>query len=118
VQTDILARDTAAEFRVYAIWFNMYPGDDRSRWDVTLLEDARVTRLWDEQKIVGRWLVDQKVVDYDGDTLWDAYLLFGPKAIWDATLARLISWGEPVYLRKRELEGALSSILGESSPQI
>ena len=118
MQTDILARYAAAELRVYAIWFNMYPGDDRSRWDDALMADPRVTRLWDERKIVGRWLVDHKVVNYAGEVLWDAYLLFGPQAVWGATPAPLISWGEPVYLRKRVLEFALSSILGESSPQI
>ena len=115
MQTEILAQDPSAELRVYAIWFDMYPGDDRSRWDDTLLADPRVTRLWDEQKAVGRWFVDHEVVNYSGEVLWDAYLLFGPEAIWDASPSPLISWGEPVYRKERQLLDALLPLLSEFS---
>ena len=115
MQTDILAQNPSVELRPYAVWFNMYPGDDRSKWDDTLMADPRVTRLWDEQKSVGRWLVDHMVVDYSGEVLWDAYLLFGPEATWDATPALLISWGEPVYRKERQLKAALLSILSQGS---
>lgn len=113
MQTEILAQNPLAVLRVYAIWFNMYPGDDRSKWDDTLIADPRVTRLWDERKTVGHWLVDHEVVDYAGEILWDAYLLFGPEAIWDETPAPLVSWGQPVYRTEHQLQTALSPLLGE-----
>ena len=115
MQSEILAQNPSAELRVYAIWFNMYPGDHRSKWDDTLIADPRVTRLWDEQKIVGRWLVDHGVVDYAGEVLWDAYLLFGPEAIWDEMPAPLISWGEPVYRTEHQLKTALSPLQSKFS---
>ncbi len=104
---EILAKKPSAELRVYAIWYNMYPGDERSKWDNTLIRDSRVTYLWDEEKIVGRWLVEHKVVDYSREILWDAYLLFGPGAEWDSIPSPLISWGAPVYHRRQELEAAI-----------
>ncbi len=106
VQTELLVRYPKAEVQVYAIWYNMYPGDDRSKWDRTLIRDSRVTCLWDENKIVGRWLVEHSVVHYTEEILWDAYLLFGPEAEWDAIPAPLIGWGSPVYYRGQKLKDA------------
>ena len=42
------------QLRVYAIWFNMYPGDSRQRWPDTLLTDARVRHYWDEGRGIGQ----------------------------------------------------------------
>jgi mercuric reductase len=108
---EILNKHPGVNLKVYSIWFNMYPGDDRSKWNNTLLSDSRVTQFWDENKIVGRWMVDQKVVDYPRQILWDAYLLFGPEAEWQDTPSPLISWGMPVYHRRHKLMNDLLPLL-------
>ena len=33
MQHQILQKDPTADLKVYAVWFNMYPGDARWRWD-------------------------------------------------------------------------------------
>ena len=109
VHTEILATNPSIDLRVYAIWFNMYPGDQRSKWDGSLLSDPQVTQFWDEKKIVGRWLVERGVVDYAAPILWDAYLLFGPEAVWESIPSPLLSWGEPVYRQQRKLKRAMQS---------
>ena len=38
---------------MYAIRFNMYPGDARARWPSTLMTDARVAHYWDENRAAG-----------------------------------------------------------------
>ena len=55
MQTELLAKYPKADLRVYAIWFNMFPGDARSKWPPSLLTDHRVIHRWDEGKIVGMW---------------------------------------------------------------
>jgi hypothetical protein len=63
-----------------------------------------VTFYWDEETSVDRRLVEDNVVGYRCEILWDAYLLFGPEADWDTVPTTLISWGEPVYRRERQLK--------------
>ena len=111
MQTEILAANPSADLRVYAIWFNMYPGDERSKWDNSLITDSRVTYYWDEAAIVGRSLVKNNVVQYKYEILWDAYLLYGPEAAWQAVLPAPMSWGDPVYLRKQQLKDAILPLL-------
>ena len=112
VQKEILAKDSTIDLRVYAIWFNMYPGDRRSRWNPKRISDPRVMHYWDEKKIVGRWLVDQQIVDYPDEVLWDAYLLFGPEASWNETPRILNTWGRPVYPDRKRLAASLIELLG------
>ncbi|MCZ6529203.1 MAG: mercury(II) reductase [Chloroflexi bacterium] len=100
---ELLNKYPSADLRVYAVWFNMYPGDHRSNWRADLLSDPRVTNFWDEGKLVGRWVVEQKIVDHPRSILWDAYLLFGPEAKWEDLPEPLIGWGKPVYHRRHKL---------------
>ncbi len=114
---ELLNPNPDADLKVYSIWYSMYPGDDRSKWDEKLLTDPRVTQFWDEEKIVGRWMVDQEVVDYPREILWDAYLLFGPDAKWDGIPEPLVSWGTPVYHRRHKLKSGLMPLL-EKEPVV
>ena len=54
MQRTLLDPDIQAPLRVYAVWFNMYPGDARARWRDTLLTDPRVRHYWDDQGLLGR----------------------------------------------------------------
>ena len=89
----------------------MYPGDKRSRWSPKHISDPRVMHYWDEKKIVGKWLVDQQIVDYADEILWDAYLLFGPEASWNETPRTLNTWGRPVYPNRKRLAASLKELL-------
>jgi mercuric reductase len=108
---ELLEPNPDADLRVYSIWFNMYPGDHKSRWNPDLLTDPRVTHYWDKDKLIGRWMVEQKVVDYPRRTLWDSYLLFGPEAAWEETPAPLVGWGMPVYHRRHKLKAEIAPLL-------
>jgi len=101
VQTKILARYPGANLRVYAIWFNMFPGDARSKWRPDVLTDPRVIHRWDEGKVVGRWYGERtsslrpKLTaesNWNGEILWDSYLLYGPEAHWDDVPTGVIHW--------------------------
>ena len=53
-QEALLARNEQPALRVYAVWFNMFPGDSREYWRPDLLTDSRVVHLWDDERSVGR----------------------------------------------------------------
>jgi len=81
VQQEILAKHPTANLQVYVVWFAMLPGDQLSAWDAELMSDPRVTRLWDEQRVAGRWFA--QYIEHAQDVIWDGYLLYGPDATWD-----------------------------------
>jgi len=84
VQHEILDNNPTADLRVYTIWFNMYPGDARWRWDGAGLTDARVEHFWDEQKAVGSWF--SATLTHRGNPTWDFYALY-PRPGQQCTLA-------------------------------
>src|SRR5262245_21842491 len=92
---------------MYAIWFNMYPGDSRDRWRDALLTDARVRHYWDERRAIGQLYLQllpemwQKrtpdTVLPDADALWVAYMLYAPDAQWTDRHPDVIAWGSPIF---------------------
>jgi hypothetical protein len=113
VQKELLDKYSNANLRVYAVWFNMMPADSRAKWSANLLTDSRVIHRWDEPKTLGRWFGPRTAVMKsqltpdstwnDGDVLWDAYLLYGADAKWDAEPAGLINWGRTIVAARESL---------------
>jgi hypothetical protein len=95
-----------------AIWMPMLATDARSEWSEGLLEDRRVVHFWDEERVAGRWLAEADVggLGYSG-IVWDAYLLFGPDAVWDSELGPLVGSGAPVVGAADRLGEQLRSLL-------
>ena len=107
MQQEILAKDPAADLRVYAVWFNMLFGDSRSRWDGDGMADPRVVHLWDERKEVGDWFSAN--VTHAQGTTWDFYALYGPEA---RDLSDTMSTGRTIIGRHGELQAAMQALLG------
>ena len=114
MQQTLLGPHREAPLRVYAVWFNMYPGDARERWRPTLLPDARVRHYWDEPRSIGRLYLQllarlwpsraaESVVP-QADALWDAYLLYAADARWDDDPPAVISWGSTILETQQTLE--------------
>lgn len=62
-----------------------------------MITDPRVEHFWDEQKVVGRWFAKQDNPQADdSDIVWDAYLLYGPDAQWNARPEPLIDQGATI----------------------
>ncbi len=115
MQNELLPKYAKANLRAYAIWFNMFPGDDRSKWPPNLLTDARVIHRWDEPKAVGLWYAPHTASIRselapgsqwrDGAILWDAYLLYGTDTKWsDTPTAGLIHWGRTIVAGRETLK--------------
>jgi hypothetical protein len=106
VQNDILANNSAADLRVYAVWFNMYTGDARWRWDGDGLVDPRVAHFWDEQKTVGNWFSTN--LTHRGSPTWDFYALYAPDA---RDLNAPLSMGGTIINRRDQLNTSLRPLL-------
>ncbi|MGH8932524.1 MAG: hypothetical protein ACRDZO_18345 [Egibacteraceae bacterium] len=111
---EILQAHPEAELAVYTIWLPMLPTDSRARWDDHVLNDPRVTHLWDEERVVGRWLADHGLGD--APVTWDAYLLFGPDGRWEDTPPDPAGAGAPVIGLIEDLMAELSSVSGVHAP--
>jgi hypothetical protein len=123
VQKELLAKYPTADMRVYAVWFNMYPGDARSKWPPSLLTDARVTHRWDERKLAGRWYGERAASmrsqltpesKWEGEILWDSYLLYGADAKWDDAPTDLIHWGRSIVAGRETLRQDLDRLFGRT----
>lgn len=104
MQSEILEQHPDAEIEVYAVWFNMFPGDDRKKWPEGLLTDSRVHNYWDEGKTVGR-LFGEHVTRKNASVIeWDAFILFGPEAEWGDTIPQpVFSWGRTIVGSRKKL---------------
>jgi hypothetical protein len=111
VQQEILQKNPSAQVRVYAIWFDMLPGDGRAEWDGGYLTDPRVVHLWDERKVAGDWFAAH--VSHNPGTEWDAYFLYGPQAAWEREPSRLVGWGRTVIGKRAQLQSDIAPLLSD-----
>ena len=91
----------------------MYPSDARDRWRADLLADPRVEHWWDERRVVGTRLLRELAPhqarrapgskEFRDAVLWDAYLLFDPKAQWSGTMPTPVSWGYTILAAREAL---------------
>ena len=82
-------------------------GDNKAAWDKDVLDDPRVTQLWDAQQIVGSWLQTQ------GGAFWDTFLVYGPDTRWDSEPDGSLASGSPIIGATGELEQGLLPLIGK-----
>jgi hypothetical protein len=101
----ILKQFPELNIHVYAIWYEMYPGDSPKAFPSAkkIMPDARVTHYWDKKKATGRWFKANVPSAYDKPIMWDAYYLYDGNAEWGATLAPLVSYGRTLLETRKEL---------------
>jgi hypothetical protein len=91
----------------------MLATDARSEWNESLLDDPRVQHFWDEERVAGLWLAERNVSEEGfAGVVWDAYLLFGPRASWESEPAPLAGAGAPVVDKADQLEEQLGTLIG------
>jgi hypothetical protein len=122
-ERDLLEHLPAADIRVYAIWFAMYPGDARSKWPGALLTDTRVIHFWDEQRISGMQYLSHVpslvglrasgTLQPTADALWDAFFLYPSGATWQDPVPLPASWGYPIMATHDDLLQSVERLLAD-----
>jgi hypothetical protein len=94
----------------------MLPGDSRSNWNPSVLDDPRVTQFWDGDRIAGRWLADHHTGDLEqpGGVVWDAFLGFGASARWQTEPSQLLAAGSTIIANTDSLERAFVPALASA----
>ena len=124
MQNEILQKYPDTNLRVYAVWFNMFPTDARSKWPPNLLTDPRVVHRWDEPKAVGRWFGEHAAYmraqltqhsSWDGDILWDSYILYAADARWDDVPGGVIHWGRTIVAGRETLRSDFRKLATHST---
>ena len=80
-------------------------GDNKAAWDKDVLDDPRVTQLWDARQLVGSWL------QAHGGAFWDTFLFYGPEARWRDKPTLPLATGSPIIGATSELGRAAASLL-------
>lgn len=111
VQSEILEEYPEQKLEVYAVWFNMFPGDSRSDWPSGLLTDPRVRHFWDESKLVGRWYGENVTSRVKGHVEWDAYFLYPAEGVW-RDVPEPISRGRTIVSTRGRLAEAAADLFG------
>lgn len=109
-----LATHPDADVHVYAIWFRVLPSDERVEWDDRILTDARVTHLWDDAQLAGRWYAERGYGDLP--VQWDALFVYRPEAQWRGNdePSNLVIWHRPIIAYADELSEKLQPLLDRS----
>jgi hypothetical protein len=112
-QQELLDHQPRTALRVYAVWFNMYPGDAREKWPSRLFTDPRVVQYWDEARAIGTRYLSQlpammerraaATLPPTADAMWDAYFIYAPGDKWLEPLPVPVSWGYPIMVTRDQL---------------
>ncbi len=111
MQREILEKNPTSDIRVYAVWFNTLPGDALRKWDASLMTDPRVTQLWDDKKLAGRFFAEQEDFLF-GSIAYDIYYLYGQEAIWELKPSPLVSSGYTVIAKRNQLRDDIARLSG------
>lgn len=118
IQEYILQRHPKLAIKVYAVWYEMYPGDSPAAFPEArvLLGDKRVTHYWDQAKDVGRWFYGLVPSNVKGTIEWDAFYLYSPEAVWADRPAMPLTWGRTILQDRRKLLDRVAELPGASAP--
>ena len=112
IQEYVMKRNPKLNLRVYAVWFEMYPGDSPKAFPKarTFLPDPRVNHYWDQPKEVGRWFVKALPSDFKGEIQWDAFYLYGEDSLWDDQPSSLLVWGRTILGSRKKLRDEITRL--------
>jgi hypothetical protein len=78
IEDQILKQYPKLDIHVYAIWYEMYPGDSPKAFPSArkMMPNPRVEHYWDKKKAAGRWFRENVPSKYKKPIMWDAYYLY------------------------------------------
>lgn len=112
LRENIMEKYPHEEITVYAVWFNMIPGDRKERWDPKLLADKRISHYWDEDRVLGKWIAENvEDCEHLGPIDWDSYYLFDGDGQWKDTFTGIEACGTPIASATKPLKEAFAKLV-------
>ena len=97
------------------VWLPMFPRlAERRALPKTIREYAEVPIIhyWDDTKELGVEFKQRVIPDYEGETAWDAFILFDREATWSTAEEHVLVWGSTVVDQAAELFDLLEELPG------
>ncbi len=118
IQEYILKRNPKLDLKVYAVWYEMYPGDSPDDFPGarTLLPDRRVVHYWDQAKDVGRWFYGLVPTTTKGNIEWDAFYLYDKDSVWTDRPTNMLTSGRTILVDRRKLRDAAAQLASGVTP--
>jgi len=112
IEDEVLRKFPALDIHVYAVWYEMYPGDSPKDFPSArqTMPDPRVRHYWDKKKMTGRWFQANVPSNYRQPIMWDAYYLYDADAEWGQTPGPLVSHGRTILETRKELLKQVSAL--------
>ena len=116
IQEYALKRNPTLNVKVYAVWYEMYPGDSPDDFPAAraFMPDKRVSHYWDPGKDVGRWFYGFVPSNVKGEIEWDAFYLFDKTAVWNDKPTELLTSGRTILQERRNLTSKIAELLGHT----
>jgi hypothetical protein len=117
IQEYALKRNPTLDVKVYAVWYEMYPGDSPDDFPAAraFMPDKRVTHFWDTGKDVGGWFYGFVPSNVKGEIEWDAFYLFDKTAVWTDKPTGMLTSGRTILEQRRNLTSKIAELLGSPS---
>lgn len=114
IQEYILKRNPKVDLKVYAVWYEMYPGDSPDDFPEArkMMPDKRVSHYWDQPKDVGRWFHGLVPTTTKGEIEWDAFYLYDENSVWTDRPTGLLTWGRTILQDRRKLSERVAQLAG------
>ncbi len=97
------------------VWLPMFPRPaERRALPKTIDEyaEAPITHYWDDTRELGVEFKQRVIPDYDGETAWDAFILFDSEATWSTAEEHVLLWGSTVVDHEEQLFALLEELAG------
>ena len=72
--------------------------------------DAPIIHYWDDTRQIGVEFKQRVIPDFDGETAWDAFILFDRDATWATAQDHVLSWGSTVVDEEDQLFALLEEL--------
>ncbi len=95
------------------VWLPMFPRPaERRALPKTIKEysDAPIIHYWDDTRQIGVEFKQRVIPDFDGETAWDAFILFDREATWATAQDHVLGWGSTVVDEEDQLFALLKEL--------
>ena len=116
---EFLTAQSDLNVSLHYVWLPIFPRVAERRAlpkQTAQFADAGVTQYWDDAGEFGRELKRRVVRDFDGEIVWDTFILFDDTATWATAADHVLGWGYTIEGHKEKLFTLLTQFTAVPAP--